>query len=111
MFTDQSKWRKPVSKTYKMTLQDMPINEFTYQLIKLKEFKSEEFVKKAPENPLTWAYLPFTDYPKNKRIEIKVKAINGIAKTADTEKGKYQTCLPKDHNDDADHCFFEPGLH
>ncbi|KPA17016.1 hypothetical protein MHK_002766, partial [Candidatus Magnetomorum sp. HK-1] len=88
MFTDKAKWRKPVNKTYKMKLHDIPINDFSFQLIKLKEFKAEEFEKKAPNNPLTWAYLPLTDYPKEKRVEIKAKAITGIAKTAETEKGK-----------------------
>ena len=97
MFTDKAKWRVPVSRKYKMELQDIPINEFSFQLIKLKEFKAEDFEQKAPENPLTWAYLPLTDYPKSKRVEIKAKAINGIAKTAETEKGKATLASLVDH--------------
>jgi len=49
---------------------------------------SEDFEKILPDNPLTWAYLPLTHYSNEKRIEIKAKAINGIAKTAKNEKGK-----------------------
>ena len=84
MFTDSAIWRKPVQKTYEMSLKGISINEFKYQLIKLKDFKSEEFETKAPDNPLTWAYLPFTDFSKQKKYEIKAKAINGIANTAKT---------------------------
>jgi len=88
MFTDNARWTKPVLKTYKMALHEFSINEFSFQLIKLKDFNSEEFEKKAPDNPLTWAYLPLTYYPNDKRVNIKAKAVNGIAKTAKTEKGK-----------------------
>ena len=88
MFTDSAKWRRPVQKTYKMSLKGFPINEFKYQLIKLKDYKAEDFEQKAPENPLTWAYLPLTDYSNDKRFEIKAKSINGIAKTTSNEKEK-----------------------
>ena len=49
---------------YDMKLLDYKINEFTYYQIKLKNYTADEFEKIAPENPLTWAYLPLTKYSK-----------------------------------------------
>ena len=79
MFTDPAKWRKPVKKKYKMSLFQHQVAEFSYFLIKLKNYKAEEFEKKAEQNPLAAAYLPLTDYPKQARPEIKAKALNRVA--------------------------------
>ena len=86
MFTDSAKeWRKPVTSKYSMSLLDYPINEFTYRIIRLKSFNWEVFQDKSPDNPLTWAYLPLTDYPKEKRPVIKAIAEKGITKTVKNE--------------------------
>ena len=86
MFTDSAKWRKPVKQTYKMSLFNYPVNEFNYQLIKLKHIPAEEFESKAAENPLAAAYLPLTDYDKTDRPLIKAKAIEGIARVEEGPK-------------------------
>ncbi|MEA1968385.1 MAG: hypothetical protein U9N77_09210 [Thermodesulfobacteriota bacterium] len=86
MFTDPAKWRKPVKDKFSLSLGQYPVNEFTYRLIKLKAFKAEEFEKKINENPLAAAYLPLTDFPKEKRPIIKAKAIKGISKIAEGRK-------------------------
>ncbi|KPA09712.1 hypothetical protein MHK_010083 [Candidatus Magnetomorum sp. HK-1] len=98
MFTDDAKWRIPIEKTFQLSLGDYPITKFSYQLIKLKHMESDDFEQQAPGNPLTWAYLPLTHYPKEQRIEIKAKAVNGIAKTAQTEKGKATLVSLVDHS-------------
>jgi len=86
MFTDPAKWRKPVKETFNLSLFQYPINEFTYRLIKLKNFKAEEFETRIEENPLAAAYLPLTDYPKKERLLIKAKAVKGVAKIPDGRK-------------------------
>ena len=80
MFTDPAKWRKPITKTFNISLLQYPVNEFTYRLIKLKDYKAKEFEDLAGKNPLAAAYLPLTDYPKRDRPVIKAKAVRGIAK-------------------------------
>jgi len=80
MFTDSSNWEKPIPDIYKMSLMKYPINDYHYNLIKLKSFKADEFEILANKNPLAYAYLPFTDYSKNNRPYIKAVAINGILK-------------------------------
>ena len=91
MFTDSAKWRKPVSETFSLSLLEYPIvKEFTYRIIKLKNFKSEEFEKRIDENPLAAAYLPLTDYSKKERPAIKAKAMKGITKVP---AGKKQATL------------------
>jgi len=86
MFTDEHVWRKPIETKYKMTLLDHEILEFNFNLIKVKDYTSEEFEKIAPENPLTWAYLPMTRYPNDQKTLIKAKALKGIAQTEQNEK-------------------------
>jgi flagellar biosynthesis/type III secretory pathway protein FliH len=86
MFTDQSVWRKPVKSQYTMSLLGQKILEFNYQIIKLKNYSAEEFAKDAPDNPLTWAYLPMTDYPKEDKTLIRAKALQGITRTEKNEK-------------------------
>ncbi|MDM8555231.1 hypothetical protein QUF75_10915 [Desulfococcaceae bacterium HSG7] len=90
MFTDPVKWRKPGKDTFKLSLLQHPINEFTYRLIKLKNYQAAEFEKQIDANPLAAAYLPLTDYPKNQRPLIKAKALEGIAKV---QSGKKKTTL------------------
>jgi len=80
MFTDPVKWKKPVKDTFSLSLPDYPVSQFTYRLIKLKNFRADEFEKQSDKNPLAAAYLPLTDYPKDERPLIKAKAIKGIAK-------------------------------
>jgi len=80
MFTDPGKWKKPVKSRFSLALLKYPVNEFTYHIIKLKDYKAEEFEKQAEKNPLAAAYLPLTDYPEKYRPEIKAKAMKGIAK-------------------------------
>ncbi len=79
MFTDPAKWRKPVRDRFSLSLGQYPINEFTYRLIKLRDYKAEELEKKIGENPLAAAYLPLTDYPKKERPVIKARAMKGIS--------------------------------
>jgi hypothetical protein len=86
MFTDEHVWRIPIETKYKMTLLDHEIIEFNFNLIKVKDFTAEEFENRAPENPLTWAYLPMTRYPKDQKTLIKAKALKGIAQTEKDEK-------------------------
>jgi len=86
MFTDMAKWRKPVKSKYSLSLLDYPIADFTCHLIKLKNYRAEEFEKKINENPLAAAYLPLTDYPKEERPEIKAKALNRIASVPEGTK-------------------------
>lgn len=91
MFTDPVvEWRKPVEDKFTLSLRDYPICEFHYRLIKLKNYKAEEFEEKIGKNPLAAAYLPLTDYPKEDRPVIKAKAIRGIA---DVPKGRKQSTL------------------
>ncbi|ETR72265.1 MAG: hypothetical protein OMM_07611 [Candidatus Magnetoglobus multicellularis str. Araruama] len=61
MFTDQARWEKPISATYKLKLLDYPINEYHYHQIKLKSYDSETFEALAKTNPLAYAYLPAID--------------------------------------------------
>ena len=86
MFTDGSVWRKPVKSQYTMSLLGNKILEFNYQIVKLKNYKADQFEKEAPDNPLTWAYLPMTDYPKEDKALIKAKALKGIVQTEKNEK-------------------------
>ncbi|OQY59243.1 MAG: hypothetical protein B6245_07770 [Desulfobacteraceae bacterium 4572_88] len=86
MFTDPVKWRKPVKDTFGLSLPGYPINEFAYQLIKLKDYGAGEFEKLSEKNPLAAAYLPLTDYPAEDRPLIKAKAIMGITKVAQGRK-------------------------
>jgi hypothetical protein len=86
MFTDPHVWRKPVEKTYKITLFGCPVSEYTYNVIRLKDYSAAEFEEKAAENPLAAAYLPLTDYPEEDRPVIKAKAMKGIAKVQDGRK-------------------------
>jgi predicted transposase/invertase (TIGR01784 family) len=79
MFTDPAIWKKPAEEKYSLSLGQYPINDFTYRLIKLKNYTAEEFEGKIGENPLAAAYLPLTDYPKEERPLIKAKAMSGIA--------------------------------
>jgi hypothetical protein len=79
MFTDPAIWKKPAEEKYSLSLGQYPINDFTYRLIKLKNYTAEEFEEKIGENPLAAAYLPLTDYPKEERPLIKAKAMSGIA--------------------------------
>ncbi|KPA13215.1 hypothetical protein MHK_006599 [Candidatus Magnetomorum sp. HK-1] len=89
MFIDPHQWRKPISETFSMDVMNYPVIEkFSYQMIKLKKYDSDDFEKKAPDNPLTWGYLPLTNYPQQNRPLIKAKAINGIIKTASNDKQK-----------------------
>ena len=88
MFTDSAKWDEQISSTHHISLMNYKITDFSYQLIKLKSVKSSEFEKKAPDNPLTWAYLPLTDYPTEERVAIKAKAYSGIATKSSSEKQK-----------------------
>jgi len=80
MFTDMANWRKPIKDTFRLSLLQYPISEFSYRLIKLKKYKAEEFEKRMEDNPLAAAYLPLTDYPKKERPAIKAKAMKGISK-------------------------------
>ena len=98
MFTDAAKWEKPVDDKYGMSLLSYPIMDFSYRLIKLKHVDAETFEKQLPDNPLTWAYLPLTDYPKEKRAEIKAKAVSGISKTASNDKQKATLLSLIDHS-------------
>jgi len=86
MFTDSAKWRKPVRDKFSLSLGQYPINEFTYRLIKLKDYKAEELEKKIGENPLAAAYLPLTDYPKKERPVIKARAMKGISGIPEGQK-------------------------
>lgn len=86
MFTDNAKWKKPVKDVFKISLGDYKINEFTYRLIKLKNYTAEEFEKKIAVNPLAAAYLPLTYYKKSERPVIKAKALNGIAQAEEGPK-------------------------
>ena len=88
MFTDPAKWKIPIECELDMELKGYLINSFKYQLIKVKDFKAEDFAKDQPDNPLTWAYLPLTDYPKEQRPEIMAKAMAGINKTSKNERIK-----------------------
>ena len=97
MFTDSNKWQKPISNTYKLSLLNYPINDFSYRLLKLKHINASEFEKQKPDNPLTWAYLPLTDYPKEMRPSIKAKSVEGIFKTASNEKQKATLLSLIDH--------------
>ena len=86
MFTDSAKWRKPVKNEFSLSLTQYPICEFTYHLIKLKNFGADEFEEKIGENPLAAAYLPLTDYPKKDRPVIKARAMKGIAGISEGRK-------------------------
>lgn len=78
-----------IPETYDMSIMNYPvINAFTYQLIKLKQYDAAEFEQLKPDNPLTYAYLPLTNYPKNQKHVIKAKSINGMIKTVKNEKQK-----------------------
>jgi hypothetical protein len=88
MFTDPAKWIKPVSNTYKMELPDYPIVDFHYNIIKLKDYSPETLIQIDPSNPLVWAYLPLTDFPKEDRPIIKAKAESGVLKTAKNDRQK-----------------------
>ena len=79
MFTDMANWTKPVSKQLKMSLSGYPIIDYTYHMIKLKDYSAKDFEKIGETNPLAYAYLPLTDYPKKNRPIIKAKAMNGVA--------------------------------
>jgi len=81
MFTDPAKWRVPVKDTFNLSLLKYPICDFSYHLIKLKEYKAADFEKQIEKNSLAAAYLPLTYYPKKERPEIKAKAMQSIAKT------------------------------
>jgi len=80
MFTDTAKWEKPIPKNYKLKVMDHLINEYHYKLIKLKNYKANEFEKRAQKHPLAYAYLPLTDYDNSERLYIKAKAVNGVLK-------------------------------
>jgi len=71
MFTDPVKWRKPVSNKLSLSLPEHPICDFTYNLIKLKDYKAQVFEEQIDKNPLAAAYLPLTDYPRKERPVIK----------------------------------------
>ncbi|MCP4344169.1 MAG: hypothetical protein GY795_01415 [Desulfobacterales bacterium] len=87
MFTDSAKWRKPVKNKFSLSLDNYPIiKEFTYNIIKLKNYKAEDFEKRIDDNPLAAAYLPLTDYPKKERPLIKAKAMKGISKVPTGKK-------------------------
>ena len=88
MFTDPAKWEVPVASNFNMELHGFSINSFNYHLIKVKDIKAEEFIHDQPDNPLTYAYLPLTDYPKEKRPEIMAKAMLGINQTSKNERIK-----------------------
>jgi len=89
MFIDPHQWRKPVSDSYSMKILNYTVvQNFSYQLIKLKQYDAEEFANVAPKNPLTWGYLPLTNFQKKNRPLIKAKAVNGILKTSINEKQK-----------------------
>ena len=89
LFIDPHQWITPLPETYDMSIMNYPIiKEFTYQLIKLKQYNAEEFEELKPDNPLTYAYLPLTHYPKEQKSVIKAKAINGLIKTVVNEKQK-----------------------
>jgi hypothetical protein len=90
MFTDPHVWEKPAEKTYKISLFGIPVSEYAFNVIKLKDYRAEEFEKKAAENPLAAAYLPLTDYPPEERPVIKAKAMKGIAKV---EEGNRRAAL------------------
>jgi len=79
MFTDSAtEWRKPVPETYQLQLMDYPINEYHYNIVRLKCYESDQFEEMAKENPLAYAYLPLTKFDSKERPHIKAKAINGI---------------------------------
>jgi len=88
MFTDPAKWQKPVANTYKMALPDYPIVDFHYNIVKLKNYTPDTLILNAPSNPLVWAYLPLTDFPKEDRPIIKAKAESGVLKTGKTGRHK-----------------------
>jgi len=88
MFTDPAKWQKTVANTYKMALPDYPIIDFHYNIVKLKNYTPEILIQKDPSNPLVWAYLPLTDFPKEDRPVIKAKAESGVLKTGKTGRHK-----------------------
>lgn len=91
IFTDRAKWKIRVPEIFEMTLFGKAIATYGYNQIKLKDYRAEYFEKKIDENPLAAAYLPLTDYPADRRPEIKAKAVKGIAKNV--EKGKKQATL------------------
>ncbi len=57
MFTDPAKWRKSVKSKFTMSLFQHAVAEFNYHLIKLKNYRAEEFEKKADKNPLAAAAI------------------------------------------------------
>jgi len=80
MFTDPAIWKKRPESRFALSLPGYSVCEFGYNLIKLKDYKADEFEKKIGENPLAAGYLPLTDYPPEERPLIKAKAMKGIAK-------------------------------
>ncbi len=90
IFTDAAKWRVRVPDRYSLNMFGHAVATYGYRQIKLKDFKAEEFEIKLMENPLAAAYLPLTDYPAERRPEIKAKAVKGIA---NVEQGKKRATL------------------
>jgi hypothetical protein len=80
MFTDSAIWEKRPENRFTLSLPGYSVCEFSYSLIKPKDYKADEFERKIGENPLAAAYLPLTDYPRKDRPLIKAKAMKGIAK-------------------------------
>jgi len=79
MFTDPAKWKEPPESRFSLSFPGYSVCDFSYNLIKLKNYRAEEFEKKIGENPLAAAYLPLTDYSEKERPLIKAKAMKGIA--------------------------------
>ena len=52
-----------------------------FKLIKLKDYTAEEFIKRGPQNPLVWAYLPLTRFDRSKRPQIAAMAKGGVLDT------------------------------
>ena len=80
MFTDKANWSKRIPVTYTLSLFDYPVCQYRFHLIKLKDYPAKPFSEYAPENPLTWAYLPLTRYARKERPEIAARAKLGVIK-------------------------------
>ena len=52
MFTDPIKWQKPIENEFHLSLFNYSINKYKFQLIKLKNFKAEQFENMQKEKTL-----------------------------------------------------------
>ena len=73
LFSDDAKWRKPISNFFEMKTLDKKILHFEFELVKLKELNWKKYLKS--ENPIAAVLMSKMGYTKSERPRVKAEIV------------------------------------